>query len=109
VSVVVGNRPSALVVRLLEMKDPELVIELFLRLTLIMSDSQPNESSNPPSTSGSSSRPVGTLRDASSTQPGSKVIGNVLNRRPTDGVAGRGGRGKMMFMPNQVVRRKVEE
>ncbi|KAJ1306973.1 hypothetical protein OPQ81_007953 [Rhizoctonia solani] len=75
-----------------------------------MSDGQAGESSNQASTSGSGARPVGSLRDASTTaQPGSKVIGNILNRRPADGAAGRGGRGRMMFMPNQVVRRKVED
>ncbi|CAE6457519.1 unnamed protein product [Rhizoctonia solani] len=74
-----------------------------------MSDGQAGESSNQASTSNSTTRPVGNLRDAPTTQPGSKVIGNVLNRRPADGVAGRGGRGRMMFMPNQVVRRKGED
>lgn len=69
-----------------------------------MSDGQSEPQNQNPSNS-SGTRQVGTLRDAVSAQSTSRVIGNVLARRPTEG----GTRGKMMFMPNKVVRRKVEE
>ncbi|KAG8744605.1 hypothetical protein FRC10_009830 [Ceratobasidium sp. 414] len=69
-----------------------------------MSDGKTGEPSNQ-GASSSSQRPLGTLRAA--TQPTSRVIGNVLGRKPTDGAGS--SRGKLMFMPNKVVRRKVEE
>lgn len=74
-----------------------------------MSDGQAGESSGQPAgSSTNSSRPVGTLRDATSAQPTSRVIGNVLNRKPTDGAAG-SSRGRRMFLPNAVIRRKADE
>ncbi|KAG8729466.1 hypothetical protein FRC12_020962, partial [Ceratobasidium sp. 428] len=73
-----------------------------------MSDGKAGESSTQGAGSSSTTtpRPLGTLRDAA-TQPTSRAIGNVLNRRPADGAGT--SRGRMMFMPNKVVRRKVED
>ncbi|KAG9126279.1 hypothetical protein FRC07_004131 [Ceratobasidium sp. 392] len=73
-----------------------------------MSDGKAGESSNQGASSSSTatSRPLGTLRDATA-QPISRAIGNVLNRKPTEGAGT--SRGRMMFMPNKVVRRKVED
>ncbi|KAG9087937.1 hypothetical protein FRC06_002300 [Ceratobasidium sp. 370] len=73
-----------------------------------MSDGKAGEPSNQGASSSGTNppRPLGTLRDTTA-QPASRVIGNVLNRRPTDGAGS--SRGKMMFMPNKVVRRKVED
>jgi hypothetical protein len=74
----------------------------------LMSDGKAGESSNQgaSSSNNTTARPVGTLRDAA-TQPASRAIGNVLNRRPTEGAGS--SRGRMMFMPNKVIRRKAEE
>ncbi|QRV89027.1 DNA-directed RNA polymerase III subunit C4 [Ceratobasidium sp. AG-Ba] len=74
-----------------------------------MSDGKAGESSNQGASSSNTAapRPLGTLRNPATTQPASRAIGNVLNRRPTEGTGT--GRAKMMFMPNKVVRRKLED
>jgi hypothetical protein len=72
-----------------------------------MSGGKADEDSTQNSSNSSGSRQVGTLRDAASAQSTSRVIGNVLNRRPSEGAGT--SRGRMMFMPNKVVRRKIEE
>ncbi|KAG9099656.1 hypothetical protein FS749_000718 [Ceratobasidium sp. UAMH 11750] len=81
--------------------------DLLSATTFVMSDGKAGASNQGASSSGTNpSRPLGTLRDTT-TQPTSRVIGNVLNRRPADGAGS--SRGKMMFMPNKIVRRKVED
>ncbi|KAF8603851.1 hypothetical protein BDV93DRAFT_493014 [Ceratobasidium sp. AG-I] len=74
-----------------------------------MSDGKAGESSGQAANSSTNtSRPVGTLRDATSAPSTSRVIGNVLNRKPSEGAVG-STRGRRMFMPNAVIRRKADD